>query len=448
MKQSKRLATMQVALFLSFLFLGWGVLWQLKWGEPIARAVVTLDTSSYTVQAQLSRRWILVGDSLPINPIDNKMSVVAKVTPSLPPDCQLIYQVSGTQIEGVLTKNIDNTYSSQIETDNLGLGSYVVQIGIKQGGGETKVVSEAGSFNLSAPLFVTWTLDWEGWDVSDEWLDGMASLADEYQIPLTHFFNPYIYVEGTFSQYRANQLTSWMKKRVEQGDEVGLHLHMWDAIVKAAGIKPRSDIRAPWLSGYKNGGDVPTYAYTKAEVAQILSWSKQKFSENGLPVPISFRAGGWLIQEHALQALAESGFLIDSSGRTDPATDTQTTKMKSLPADWHLQITTRPYRPSVLDQNSSALPSLDIWEFPNNGGDAYWYSAQDMINRFDANFPDQNVSLLKPQVVTFLSHPQFWGTTDRSKLVELWKYVNQFSFAGDNGPVVFTTLAEASVTWK
>ncbi|MCA9379498.1 hypothetical protein KC640_03650, partial [Candidatus Dojkabacteria bacterium] len=278
------------------------------------------------------------------------------------------------------------------------------------------------------------------------WLNELDAMANKYGIRMTHFFNPYIYVNPSINRQRADQLTLWVQNRAyNHFDEISLHLHMWYNMVRAAGITPKSTDYAPWL--YKDGGGVAAYTYTVAEMNQILNWSKTMFQDNGLPAnPVSFRAGGWLLKTNTLQSLQDTGFLLDSSGRTRGGTDNETRKMASFPPPWDLSPTQRPYQPSLSDQNSSAEPTFDIWEFPNNGADSIWYTETEMIRRFDLNYPNKGQVMSEPQVLTYLSHPQFWNI-DKARVDKLFGYIGSYLYRDDNGPVIYTTLESAYNSW-
>ena len=56
-----------------------------------------------------------------------------------------------------------------------------------------EVITKEFSFNVSNPVYVVWSIDWEGFDVKEDYLKEMANISTKYGVPMTHFFNPYIY---------------------------------------------------------------------------------------------------------------------------------------------------------------------------------------------------------------------------------------------------------------
>lgn len=127
---------------------------------------------------------------------------------------------------------------------------------------------EIYEFKVSYPLYATWTMDWEGMDVKDEYLEYINTIATNNEMPITHYFNPRIYISSVVSRARRNFLTNWVKDRKSKyGDEISMHLHMHNDFVKAAGVEPRS---GPTWGGFHNGYDVPTSVYPPEEFEKFL----------------------------------------------------------------------------------------------------------------------------------------------------------------------------------
>jgi hypothetical protein len=85
---------------------------------------------------------------------------------------------------------------------------------------------------------------------------------------------------------------------------------------------------------------------------------------------------------------------------------------------------------------------MELWEFPNNGGDSWAYSADDMISRFKDNYNGGISDSTK--VVTYLSHPH-WFNIDEPKINKVLDHVDKFGIVEDRGPVVYRTLDQIEI---
>jgi hypothetical protein len=395
---------------------------------------------SHQISGSTNRKWLLKEGSVSLQL--KTLLFKANLAEDLSPDSIVTYNIVGTDLRGMMDNMGGRSYQASIKINDLPVGKYQVQAVARQPENKLKLI-ESGytTFFVTYPLYVTWTQDWEGWDVPDGWLTDLDAFANRYGVPMTHFFNPRIYVTNAVSKERAAKLTLWVSERAQKhNDEIGLHLHMWYDMVQAAGVTPRYTPYAGWL--YGDGGGVAAYAYPADEMKKILQWSKDQFQANGLPIPISFRAGGWLLGTNTLAALEQTGFLIESSGRTA----WEEFVRKGFPVPWNLSETTRPYKPNREDMNSSAEPTFNIWEFPNNGADSIWFDAPEMIRRFDLNYPNKGTILEQPQVLTYLSHPPFYSI-DKPRMEQVFNYISNYLYKDDHGPVVYTTLESAYYSW-
>jgi hypothetical protein len=339
---------------------------------------------------------------------------------------------------------------------------------------EEKIIKSATErFIVSHPLYVTWTMDWEGYDTSNDTLKQMDEFSKKYNTPITHFWNPRITI--AMGEKRREELLDWLKNRMDNNlDSVGLHIHMHFDLVRASGVEKILD--RPHWGGRGNGSDVPTSAYEKEDFVKMVEWSFIQFEKMGLPKPNMYRAGGWYADLKMLEALDELGFILDSSGRSEYSLgrdifveeeqndDVDTEYFESemdqpisspivvgndeedeLPwqheykvdGHWKLSSTTRPYQVSKLDQNSSKEPRLNIWQFPNNGADSWRFSGEDLLNRFKENFSGGIQK--ESQVLTYLSHPHAINV-DIPKLEKPYDYIAQYTIEEDRGPVIHTTL--------
>ncbi|HLD03170.1 MAG TPA: hypothetical protein VJC17_00175 [Candidatus Dojkabacteria bacterium] len=384
---------------------------------------------------EISRKWVLVSSVEKLANTYGFMDYRVRVDNFPIAEHKINLKIVGPQnITLAGTQISSGIYETRIRADQLTPGTYSITTEIA----DTHFHSKADTFYVSYPLYVTWTIDYEGFDVKDQYLESLAKISSDYGMPITHLFNPRVFIAGDISKKRAQYLADWVSKRVsENGDEVGLHLHMHLDMVKAAGLTPKTE---PRWGGRSNGHDVLTSAYEYQEFSKLLQWSIKQFIDHGLPKPLSYRAGGWNIDLENMRALADNGFIIDSSGREYFIWGPNQVK-----SPWHLASTTRPYQISQSDMNTGAAPNYNLWEFPNNGMDSTNNKADVLIKKFNENYQGKPIN--SAQTITYLSHPHWLDTYDTPQLRALFSYIDDFKAANDSGPVIFVTLEDASKEW-
>lgn len=395
------------------------------------RGVFTDENVEPQLFGQINRKWILKGTkefrqystlvyTVEITEIDNL-------------DTAPKYQVLNSPNTGAMEKVSNGKYEIELDSDKFDTGTYQIQSTTLIEGKE--FITEELTFYISYPFYVIWTMDWEGGDTINEELDNIVKFTQKhYDLPITHFFNPRIYIANSISQDRVDYLTNWILNRKYNGDEIGLHLHMHYEIVKTANVEVRTEPQ--WTDYLDTGHDVPFSEYTYDESVKILNWAKNEFRDKGLGTPKSFRAGGWFADLDTLQALEDTGFLIDSSGR-----DYYIWGNNHIKGYWNLKPTVQPYPPSKSNQNSpTPYPVFSLWEFPNNGADSWFYKSSDLIKRFKDNFKEEILNEYK--VVTYLTHPHLFSI-DLEQLDPTYEYIDQYHIEDDTGPIVYTTLEKS-----
>ena len=361
------------------------------------------------------REWYVKSPEVEDNEIDIKIALPEEKV-------SITYSLNNEQFNDAIFQK-DNEWIISIPIEELESGVYQLDILINAC---DKEFVKTYNFKVSNPVYVIWSIDWEGFDVKEEYLNQMSKLSSTYNVPMTHFFNPYIYIY--LSPSRAKYLTNWVLERDD--DSIGLHLHMYDNMVKASGVEIDND--PAWGSPMGNGHDTPNSNYGYDDYRKIILWALNQYDANGLPRPTMYRAGGWFIDEENIAVLKNFGFEIESSGRTYYIHG-----RNSLEGHWNLKTTTQPYQMNSQDQNRTDSPNINIWEYPNNGGDSWAYSAQDMIKRFSDNYKGGVVS--EDIVVNYLSHPH-WFDKEGPNIEGALKYVSNYTYESDNGPVIFITL--------
>ena len=409
-------------------------LWNYQEKSPTV-AKAAFEPEQVFAEVTANRKWVLLGDEFTSKQKSLTFSVELSPEFSIS-DVSLSYQINAAGAEGKMLPEGDARFSAEIFVGNLKPGRHTVKARADSSTGSA--TSPEVEFIVSYPLYVTWTLDWEGYDIPQNYLGDLTEISQKYGVPITHFFNPRLYTSPDISGARAEYLTEWVRDRRDQnGDAIGLHLHMFPDMVKAAGVAPRS--KPAWGSNLKDGYDILTSAYTQEETAKMLDWSKRIFEENGLGTPTMFRAGGWFADEETLMALQDTGFNLDSSGRTGDQE-----KTTNIEGHWDLSAATHPYQLNAEDQNLIGSPTTNLWEFPNNGADSWAYTQKELYQRFTANFNGDPLN--EKQVVTYLSHPE-WFSTDKPKIEALFSAINKYRNSADRGPVIYITLDQAYQIW-
>lgn len=426
---------------------------------------------SNPIESSTSRKWVL------LNTKDySDLNIKIKLNNQDVSIANASYEIEGTTIIDKMERDSRNEFSTGVDVAGLRPGSYIIKSYVVTANG-VKLSAPPQQFIVSYPLYVTWSIDWEGLDTSEATLKAMEDFSAKYETPVIQLWNPRAHI--VLNQNRLNRLIGWIKDREAKGDEIGLHLHMFTDMVKAAGVNPQNTPN--WAAERnKSGSDTPAYVYSYDEHVKIFDWAKAQFASHGLKTPKVYRTGGWMADAALLKALNDTGFVIDTSGRTkftmgsykvransndefntsiirkatneeiqlylahkaDPGVD-----ISSLPefveyeveGKWDLSATTHPYQISQNNINLDIKPTLSLWEFPNNGADSWHYDTAELRRRFDANFNGD--PLKEVQVLTYLSHPHAIQI-DIKKLTPTYDYINKFTAKSDQGPVIYSTFKE------
>ncbi|HEU5059039.1 MAG TPA: hypothetical protein VFU21_21045, partial [Kofleriaceae bacterium] len=161
------------------------------------------------------------------------------------------------------------------------------------------------------------SVDWEGAYFDADALAAVGRFrAENRDVPITHFVCPAYYTKPGAV---AREATFLLREHMAAGDEVGVHLHVWNSLVQAARVPVRSgrsflteDGRLMEFEG-DAGFDLDPTIYTASELRAILKTSRRLLDAAGFEVAPVFRAGGWLAGPGVLEAARAEGFTIDSS---------------------------------------------------------------------------------------------------------------------------------------
>jgi len=314
------------------------------------------------------------------------------------------------------------------------------------------------AFRRSQPLYVSMTNDWDDPDNGDDKLALQESLHAEHpELVITHFVGPYTFTDPGVTAERAEVLSSWVRKmREDHGDEIGMHIHPWCSFVESAGVECRHE---PSFA-YKNGGadgDTTGYtvvlgAYSREEMETLLDRGVELFEEHGLGRPTAFRAGGWTMQIHTLEALAAKGFVADGS----PANWRRLEEWEGYPGallyDWvkehwiTINDTSQPYYPSETDILESSEPTVPVLEVPDNGLLVDYVTGQEMIEVFEKNW--DGAALVVPRVVSIGYHPPNFSSSYKSRLHTALTHYEQYLASQDRGPVVYVRMSDLAKVFE
>ncbi len=295
--------------------------------------------------------------------------------------------------------------------------------------------SEPISFYVTHPVYISWSLDWEGWGVSDTTLSDLSVLSKKHSMPFTNFVHPRLYITDDVTPQERERISDWLKLRTS--DEIAMHIHAQNDFVKFASVAPKQ--KPSW--GYKNGTGYDVYltTYSPQDFQKMLTAGLSLFSQNGLPKPAGFRSGGWFSNTDMLQILSQNGFLYDSSGRVNEMWG------GSVQSPWKLPYSTQPYYPSIHDMNTSLPPTIDIAEFPNTAGNTYEFDA-DTLKKPVLEILRNPVHMQNIYFV-FMSHPQ-WADKELPVADEVLTYFDSFKMDLDHGPIIYATIKDMHDIWK
>jgi hypothetical protein len=177
-------------------------------------------------------------------------------------------------------------------------------------------VPPLASASESLPVKLILSVDWEGFSLEDHNLNAMKRFRDEHpEIKLVHFLNAAYF---TKTGAKAAVIREQIRSVLRPGDELGLHIHAFESLLRASDVPFRDDLSFWGNSKSKKikgdpGHDVPLSLFTVDEVRRMIRTSLQILGANGFTPITSFRAGGWIATPEVLEALRREGITTDSS---------------------------------------------------------------------------------------------------------------------------------------
>jgi hypothetical protein len=394
-----------------------------------------LDTVP-TATVIAGRRWYTVPDGLSQERAVVAVEMVPEAVAGQP---RARLRATGETVPLELTVRAGPQWAGSLSLAGVAAGEQLVDFLVRMRDGTDRVIATK-SFLLSQPLYLVWTLDFEGDAASNETMDNAYAINRTYFVPMTIMWNPRVWTTTDVSAERAQVMQQWTMNIANAGNgEIALHLHAWTDFVRAAGVAPRT---APNWGGRSDGYDVPLTAFDETETKKLIDHALRLMAEHGMPRPTTFRAGGLFANAANLRAVAAAGFTVDTSA-------TPAGGFGRLVLPWTLKPDAQPYRPSAIDANE--VGDLPLLEVPNIGGNTYALDTRTIAPVIAADLamlaPVGQVAMSR-KALTLVSHPGTIDATERSAIEALFKSFDPYRYDRDSGPLRFVTLAQLAQALK
>ncbi|OGG08752.1 hypothetical protein A2154_00395, partial [Candidatus Gottesmanbacteria bacterium RBG_16_43_7] len=403
--------------------------------ESIGR-ILPIERRGQDFTVSINRQWFLKSDTSARQKDSLVIKVETEAVETATSQYTYTYEIQDTDVYGQISEIIDTDYFQLVKLDHLPVGIYdLIVARIQKGKPET---IQTFTIYISEPLYVAWSLDWEGFNIPQTALAQVDSLSVRHHaLPVSHFINPAIFLSPATDAEKRN-FADWLNNRAYMyGDEIALHLHMFTNLVAYAGIALKTE--PVWGYATGDGYDVPITAYSRDELRLLFKAAFRLFADYNLPPPVGFRSGGWFMNTELFEILEESGFSYDSSGRDNTKWNNR------LSSGWNLTASTRPYYPSRQDINATADNDFTVLEVPNNGGNTFERGPQALISAFRANY--KGGIMPQKQALVYLSHPD-WAEREFTAIDSVLTEIDTSLFSLDKGPVVYLSLYDIYELWK
>jgi subtilisin-like proprotein convertase family protein len=310
-------------------------------------------------------------------------------------------------------------------------------------------------FRHSHPLYVLMTTDWDSSDSEDSILQLHEKLHTQHPgLKFTHFFGPYTFTDPTVSKARQAYLTDWlMRLRAAYQDEIGLHIHPFCNFVNTVpGVPCRFKPSDSYDKGDTTGYTVLSSAYSESEYLKLLKAADTLFTAHGLGKPTAFRTGSWAANAGTLRALAEDGFVADSSANNWARIEESQYEDNGMLYKWNRQhwkpITdiSQPYYPSAHNPAIAGNPAIPILEIPDNGSLVDYVTGDEMIEIFNVNW--SGTPLLRPATFVMGFHPVSYSLGYHRRIEKALAHIDSFLASNGEGPVVYESVSHISRVFK
>jgi hypothetical protein len=304
------------------------------------------------------------------------------------------------------------------------------------------------TLNRSAAYYVLVSTDYDFSDCGNPVLGSMDKMhMDHPSLVMTHFWPPYTYTDPALTETRRAELDTWIKKQRDMyKDEIALHIHPYCHFVEAAGqtcITNQSTVYTSDTTGYT----IKLSAYQRQPMGALLQHAATIFNQRGLGTPRTFRAGGWTADLNTLLALADNGYVADTSALNWKHIEEWLGKELYTWNMTHwgpIDDTSQPYYPSTTDAlTSSPGANMTMLEVPDNGVMIDYVSTPQMNAIFDANW--DGTPLPEPRTLMMGFHPSpTFSQAEYRRVDDFLKYADAHLANKDLGPVVYISLADVT----
>ncbi len=301
----------------------------------------------------------------------------------------------------------------------------------------------------SHPLYVVVSVDWDSPDTSDAVMDWQYDLHERHpELVITHFVGPYTWTDPELPVERQQSLTADLHSyQDDHGDEIALHIHPYCHFVATTDVTCQTEdsfFGTPDPTGYA----VPNYLYSEGEFTDLLHSADDIFVQQGFAKPTSYRAGGWSMDLHILQALANAGYVADTSANNWMRLEEwegQGTLYEWNREQWSsIDETSQPYYPAGNDILSPGDPYIPVLEVPDNGILVDYVDTDEMIEMLAANYDGE--ALPEPTQYSIGWHDNA-NASYRQRIDGILEHFEDHLSANDNGPLVYENLSDLVLVW-
>ena len=175
----------------------------------------------------------------------------------------------------------------------------------------------AAGADTGAVVFVTMVSHFDRpWAMEKADLAAFQQLSDNHpQMRWTHLYNPVAYTQDTPLR---DEMEHFVKRsRDVHGAEIGVHLHMYESLLQAAGVRflthPSLNAKAIEGSSDATGYSVPITRYSRKEIGRMLQLTHATYARRGLGKPKTFCAGFYATNLDLQLEIAEHGYTTSAA---------------------------------------------------------------------------------------------------------------------------------------
>lgn len=306
-------------------------------------------------------------------------------------------------------------------------------------------------FSRTHPLYFFVSTDWDFAEPGQVSLDYHDQIRTNHpDVKFTHFIGPYTFTDPNLSEARKAALAAWaIARRDQYNDEIGLHIHPWCHFVESAGltcVTDQSTVNPTDPSGYT----IKLEAYGQANFETLLARADEIFVQRGMGKPVTFRAGGWTATIDTLKALANKGYIADTSANNWARMEEwigEGTLYTWNMTNWSMMgDTSQPYYPNTTDKQSGATPNVRILEVPDNGIMVDYVTRAEMVEIFGKVWGGP--ALTEPKTYMMGFHPSPNMTSgEYSRIDGILDHADLYRASLHLGPVVYARLKDMPVVF-